>query len=114
MGSTNNYKSGHLKGLNGIRAICALILLWGHIPQPDFCNWGQILSLPLPDCCAYIFFVLSGFLAGYTSYSDFSTSLYYQKRARKILPLYYGYVLLSVTTFIVLGKEDDVITPNLL
>ncbi len=107
-------KENYLAGLDGLRAICALILLWGHIPQPDFCEWGGLLSIRWPECCAYIFFVLSGFLAGYKSDGVLkSPRAYYRKRARKILPLYYGYIAVSVLAFILLGRVSDVVNAGL-
>lgn len=107
---------GYLNGLDGLRAMCAIILLWRHINQADFCIWGgqSLSSIRLPECCAYIFFVLSGFLAGYRSEGVLkSTGAYYGKRARKILPLYYGYIAVSVLAFALLGRADEVANAGL-
>lgn len=102
-----------LSGLDGLRAICALFLLWGHIAQHDFCNW-RLLSIPVPECCAYVFFVISGFLAGFRMDSISSICHYYKKKARRILPLYYSYLILSVLAYICLGKTTEVINTKLL
>ncbi len=103
-----NDRSEHLKGLNAIRAICALFILWGHVAQRDFCQW-KIVSLPLPECCAYVFFVISGFLAGYRINKTEGVFSYYRKKARRILPLYYSYLLVSFLVYITIGQSDQVL-----
>ena len=101
-----------LKGLDGIRAICALIILWGHIASSTFCHW-DIKSIPLPDCCAYVFFVISGFLAGYRIDSVDSFSSYYKKKAKRILPLYYSYVLLVVLCYLLIWEKGIVLNSRI-
>lgn len=102
-----------LKGLNAIRALCALFILWGHVAQPDFCRW-EIASLPLPECCAYVFFVISGFLAGYRIDKAEGSLVYYDKKARRILPLYYSYLVISVLVFVAVGRSEEVLDSRLL
>ena len=102
----------HLKGLDGLRAICALCLLLGHIPQSDFASWS-VCSIPIPVCCAYVFFVISGFLAGYRIDEISSAKSYYKKKAKKLLPLYFSYILFSTLVFIILGYGDEVINPRI-
>jgi Predicted acyltransferases len=101
-----------VKGLNGIRALCALFILLGHISQRDFCQW-EITSLPLPECCAYVFFLISGILAGYRIDQTGDVLSYYRKKARRILPLYYSYVIISVLLFVALGRSDEVLDSRL-
>lgn len=101
-----------LNGLNGLRALCALCILLGHIEQPDFCDW-KLSPIPIPVCCAYVFFVISGFLAGYRMDSYSSPIQYYKKKAIRILPLYYSYLLLSVIVYTFLGKTNEIISPKL-
>lgn len=103
---------GRVKGLNGIRALCALFILLGHISQRDFCQW-EITSLPLPECCAYVFFLISGILAGFRIDQTGDILSYYRKKARRILPLYYSYVLISVLLFVALGRSDEVLDSRL-
>ena len=100
--------NSRIKGLNGIRALCALFILLGHISQRDFCQW-EILSLPLPECCAYVFFLISGILAGYRIDQTGDDLSYYRKKARRILPLYYSYIIISVLLFVALGRSDEVL-----
>ena len=104
--------NSRVKGLNGIRALCALFILLGHISQRDFCQW-EITSLPLPECCAYVFFLISGILAGYRIDQTGDVLSYYRKKARRILPLYYFYVIISVLLFVVMGRLDEVLDSRL-
>ena len=101
-----------LKGLNAIRAICALFILWGHVAQRDFCQW-EIVSLPLPECCAYVFFVISGFLAGYRIDKTEGVISYFKKKARRILPLYYSYLIVSILACMAIGRADQVLDSRL-
>ena len=104
--------NSHVKGLNGIRALCALFILLGHISQRDFCQW-EITSLPLPECCAYVFFLISGILAGYRIDQTGDVLSYYRKKACRILPLYYSYVIISALLFVALGRSDEVLDSRL-
>ena len=104
--------NSRVKGLNGIRALCAMFILLGHISQRDFCQW-EILSLPLPECCAYVFFLISGILAGYRIDQTGDVLSYYRKKALRILPLYYSYVIISVLPFVALGRSDEVLDSRL-
>ena len=101
-----------VKGLNGVRALCALFILLGHISQRDFCQW-EITSLPLPECCAYVFFLISGILAGYRIDQTSDVLPYYRRKARRILPLYYSYVIISVLLFVALGRSEEVLVSRL-
>jgi len=104
--------SSRVKGLNGIRALCAVFILLGHISQRDFCQW-EIVSLPLPECCAYVFFLISGFLAGFRVDQTGDFLDYYRKKARRILPLYYCNVTVSVLLFVILGRSNEVLDSRL-
>ena len=59
-GVSMGVRTTRLPGLDGIRAIAAICIILGHIPQKDFGSWS-VQSLPVPDLCAYTFLVLSGF-----------------------------------------------------
>ncbi|MBQ0024272.1 MAG: acyltransferase [Bacteroidales bacterium] len=114
--NSDGIMGNRLKGLNGIRALAALILLWGHTFQADFGKWGgglDDLQIPLPVCCAYIFFVLSGFLAGYRCKPVSSVSAYYKKKAKRLLPLYYSYIIISIVVFSLLGRSDEILNKGL-
>ena len=109
----------YIKGLNGIRAIAALVLLLGHSSQSWFASWCQDTSFEmvgrtLPVCCAYVFFVISGVLSGMKSSTNKSLSTYYAGKAQRIFPLYYFYLLISIIAFLSLGRIDEVLNVNLL
>lgn len=76
--------------------------------QKDFVSW-DITPLPLPECAAYVFFAISGILAGFRIDTIHSVCDYYVKKAQRILPLYYTYIILSIIVFISLGRTSEVI-----
>lgn len=97
----------HLKGLDTLRAIAALVVVWGHIEllkashgidAPAY--WG-----PNGQFGVTLFFVISGFLITYLitkekeKYGDFSFKKFYLRRALRIWPLYYLILLLSYFFF---------------
>lgn len=102
-----------LKGLDGIRALCALFVLWGHMAQKDFVCW-DITPLHLPECAAYVFFSISGVLAGFRIDTIQSPGVFYFKKARRILPLYYSYILITIVVFLSLGRASEVFNIRLL
>ena len=62
-------KSIHLPGLNGLRAIAALSVMWGHTFQRDFGDWGvEGFKLPVVADGVTLFFVISGFLMVLVAY----------------------------------------------
>ena len=91
--------NGRVKGLDGLRALCALFILLGHVSQSDFCQW-EIRSIPIPECSAYVFFAISGLLAGYRVDKTGDVLSYYKKKAYRLLPLYYSYLALSFLVFL--------------
>ncbi len=114
MKEVRTHRAQYLNGLNGLRALFALILLLGHIAQTDFCNWGVTLpKLPLPIGCAYAFLALSGFLAGYRSHRHVSFHHYYKKKAERILPLYYSYLAVVLLAFLALGRMPELYRTSL-
>ncbi len=56
----------YLPGLNDIRAVAAITVLFGHMWAP-FGNWGATppWNIPWPDGPVTTFFVISGFLITY-------------------------------------------------
>ena len=104
--------SDRIKGLNGIRALCALFILWGHISQRDFSLW-EIKSIPLPECCAYVFFLISGVLAGYRIDKTKGILPYYKKKVRRLLPLYYSYLVVSILAYWVIDQSDQILDARL-
>ncbi len=92
-----------MPGLNGIRAVAALIVLFGHMWSP-FGDWGvtPFLQIPWQIGPVTTFFVISGFLITYLllneikKTNDVSIPKFYMRRILRIWPLYYGYLLLAL------------------
>ena len=94
----------HLPGLNGLRAIAALSVMWGHTFQKDFGNWGvEGYSLPVVADGVTLFFVISGFLITYlllneqAKASTVDIPKFYLRRILRIWPLYYAYMIVALT-----------------
>lgn len=108
-------KTYRIPGLDGLRAIAILLIVLGHLWQQDFWSGTCPLSpLPIPGGALSIFFVLSGFLAGYCSDVTSDAKSYYIKRARKLFPAYYAYIFLVLIVYVLLGKLHEVLNPKLL
>jgi peptidoglycan/LPS O-acetylase OafA/YrhL len=106
MALTLEYKQGkHYPPLDGVRAIAFLLVLLAHsvdvlgIHHPGKQFLVDALTYPLGDAGVRLFFILSGFLI--TSilldakhYSHYFRN-FYARRALRIFPLYYFYILLT-------------------
>ena len=100
---TGNH-SIHLPGLNGLRAIAALSVMWGHTFQKDFGDWG-INGYPLPVVSdgVTLFFVISGFLITYLLLNEqeqsgrVSIPKFYMRRILRIWPIYYLYMVIALS-----------------
>lgn len=106
----------HLTGLDGLRFIAIMILVLGHCAQKDFVSIGgedTIMSMPLPDGCLTILFVLSGFLAGYFSEKSNDVKTYYKKRAVRLFPVYYLYFVVVSLVFLLFENKSEVFNNNL-
>ncbi len=84
----------YIEGLNGVRAIAALLVIFFHWPYP-------MLTLPFGWVGVQLFFVLSGFLITrilLETKQPFSLKDYLQhfyiKRSLRIFPLYFGFLLI--------------------
>lgn len=111
-----SFPKKHLTGLDGLRFIAIMILVWGHCAQKDFVSIGRgdtIMSMPLPDGCLTILFVLSGFLAGYFSEKSKDVKTYYKKRAVRLFPVYYLYLVVVSLVFLFFENKSEVFNNNL-
>lgn len=98
-------QSIHLPGLNGLRAIAALSVMWGHTFQHDFGDWGiEGFMLPVVADGVTLFFVISGFLISFLLLHErersqtVSIPKFYMRRILRIWPIYYLYLLIAVFT----------------
>jgi peptidoglycan/LPS O-acetylase OafA/YrhL len=91
----------HFKGLNGIRAISALVVVVAHISIS--LKWFNLQKLVPSDLAGFgvtIFFTLSGFLITYLllkekeTYQTISISKFYIRRILRIWPIYFLYIIL--------------------
>lgn len=96
-------RSIHLPGLNGLRAIAALSVMWGHTFQRDFGDWGiDGFKLPVVADGVTLFFVISGFLITYLLLHEqeqshtVSISKFYMRRILRIWPIYYLYLFIAI------------------
>lgn len=96
-------KSIHLPGLNGLRAIAALSVMWGHTLQTTFGDWGtKGFQLPVVADGVTMFFVISGFLITYLLLNEHERShtvsipKFYMRRILRIWPIYYVYMAIAL------------------
>ena len=90
----------HLKGLNGLRAIAALGVVWSHTGSSDF-PFLYTLHLGLAQYSVTLFFALSGFLITYLLFVEkertgISIKSFYIRRILRIWPIYFLYLLAAV------------------
>ncbi len=102
----------HLPGLNGIRAIASLVVLFGHIDE--YLYLFGLTSLGLDEHCAprygvTLFFVLSGFLITYLLliekhfYNKINIVQFYFRRILRIWPLYFLIIFISPFILVLFG-----------
>lgn len=104
----------HLPGLNGLRAIAALTVMWGHVFLGPFGYWGfdgdYRSVFPLDGVT--LFFVISGFLITYLLLNEhdrtgtISIKKFYIRRILRIWPIYYVFLIVAlIITQVTFGKE---------
>lgn len=94
----------HLPGLNGLRAIAALTVMWGHVFLGPFGYWGldgdHRSIFPLDGVT--LFFVISGFLITFLLLNErdrtdtVNIKKFYIRRILRIWPLYYAYLTIAL------------------
>lgn len=99
-------KSIHLPGLNGLRALAALSVMWAHTFQGIFGDWGLTgggWTLPVVYDGVTLFFVISGFLITYLLLNEqeksqtISIGKFYMRRILRIWPIYFLYLIVALT-----------------
>lgn len=93
----------HFKGLNGIRAIAAIIVLLSHTgPELHMFGLKDITGFEFASFGVTMFFALSGFLITYlllmekTNYKHVDIKKFYVRRILRIWPLYFLYLFLAL------------------
>lgn len=106
----------HLKGLDTLRAIASLIVVWSHIEllKPVFgISESSLPWYPNAHFSVTLFFALSGFLITYLLIKEYDKSgtisfkKFYIRRILRIWPLYYLIIFLS---YFLISKEVTVKT----
>lgn len=114
-------QSIHLPGLNGLRAMAAISVLWGHIFTDTFGQWGQLHGggISFISDGVTMFFVISGFLITYLLLTEMGKTRtidipkFYLRRILRIWPIYYGYIVFVILVLLLIGQQNDVINPRL-
>lgn len=107
----NHPMKNHIKGLDTLRMLAALIVVWGHIEFLKKINglpslYGKGLPIPNGHLSVILFFVISGFLITYllvkerNQFKTISFKKFYLRRTLRILPLYYFTLFLSYILFL--------------
>jgi len=109
----------YLPGLNGLRAIAAITVMFSHMFY-SFGNWGlKPIKLPLFEGGVTLFFVISGFLITYLLLNEqaktnsIQIGKFYIRRILRIWPLYYSYIILSILVLYLFGNIEEIINKNL-
>jgi len=109
----------HLQGLDTLRAIAALIVVWGHIElliNRSFAKDQLINISPNGHLAVILFFVLSGFLITYLLVKEkekngsISLKNFYLRRILRIWPVYY---IVIISSFLLI-KADYSLKSSLL
>ena len=113
----------YFSGLNGLRAIAALGVLFTHITQGMYLfglnphifgneHGGNIAIHRIALYCVSIFFGISGFLITYLllqekKIGEINIKKFYMRRILRIWPLYYLYLILSIISLFILKIDFD-------
>lgn len=102
----------HLKGLNGIRCIAALLVIVSHtFLNCEYYGLPKMAGLQIAGYGVTMFFTLSGFLITYLllkekrQFKDVSIKGFYIRRVLRIWPLYYFHLLLAIIVMLVAFPE---------
>jgi peptidoglycan/LPS O-acetylase OafA/YrhL len=96
---------GYVPGLDGLRAVCALLVVSWHVRGDPFVSWRGGTGV-------YVFFVLSGFLITTIGVAEERRSGrvdlrgFFVRRASRILPVFYLVLAAYVVAVPILGLGD--------
>ena len=98
----NAMSQSYLGGLDFLRAMAVLFVIFGHATEGQFANLPELAGLGVK-----IFFVLSGFLITrlllneYASQGNINFPGFYRRRAGRLMPAFFLFLALGVGVFIV-------------
>ena len=106
----NENKTFYLPGLNGIRAIAALLVVFSHLSlRIDELGFKAGEGINLAAQGVTMFFVLSGFLITFLLLKEsdkkgrVSIRKFYIRRMLRIWPLYYLVFIMALVSMIIIG-----------
>lgn len=111
----------YLHGLNGLRAIAALSVVFAHISQKGVADFGfpRLFDLPMAGYGVTLFFVISGFLITFLLLKEIkktdtvAVSKFYMRRILRIWPIYYLFIIVSILVFAILHKSNQILVNQL-
>jgi peptidoglycan/LPS O-acetylase OafA/YrhL len=111
----------YLSGLNGLRAIAALAVVFAHISQKGIADFGLpfFIDLPMAGYGVTLFFVISGFLITYlllkehTKTDTIDIKKFYARRILRIWPIYYLFIIACFLIFFYLNKTNEIFVSGL-
>lgn len=113
--------SVYLPGLNGLRAIAALSVLIAHVSQEGIADFGlpKLVNLPMAGYGVTLFFVISGFLITFLLIKEMgktqtvSIGKFYLRRILRIWPIYYLFIIVSLSVFLCFGLSNQILVKEL-
>jgi len=111
----------YLSGLNGLRAIAALAVVFAHVSQKGIADFGLpfLFDLPMAGFGVTLFFVISGFLITYLLLKEYvktntiEIKKFYARRVLRIWPIYYLFILICLLILFFLHKKDEILVSSL-
>ncbi|MFZ4798840.1 MAG: acyltransferase family protein [Bacteroidia bacterium] len=103
----------YLPGLNGLRTVAAVSVLFCHIIFTDF-GVNFFFDWPIAHYGVTLFFVISGFLITFLLLKekertqDISINKFYYRRILRIWPIYFLYIAVSILIYYFWDKLDQI------
>lgn len=114
-------KTVYLPGLNGLRAIAALSVLFAHISQEGIADFGlmNLSNFPMAGYGVTLFFVISGFLISFLLIKEIEKTKtidikkFYLRRILRIWPIYYLFIAICFFALYYLDQTKLIVVPEI-
>ena len=114
-------KTVYLPGLNGLRAIAALSVLFAHISQDGIADFGLtgLRDFPMAGYGVTLFFVISGFLISFLLIKEIEKTKtidikkFYLRRILRIWPIYYLFIAICFLSLYFLDQSKFIVVPEI-
>ena len=111
----------YLPGLNGLRAIAALSVVFAHISQDGIADFGlpAVAEFPMAGFGVTLFFVISGFLITFLLIKELnktntiSIGKFYLRRIFRIWPIYYLFIFICFVVFQLTEEQQPLSNPQM-